>query len=86
MDASLARFLARHAVTEREAVEKDVAELRRLGPEETWRIIDSVCLSAADILSARPDRIAVLEERTPPHPSYASVIQRLHAGYRNTRA
>jgi hypothetical protein len=86
MDAALARFLARHAVPEREAVEKDVSELRGLGPEASWRVIDSVCLSAADVLSMRPDRAAALSEREPPHPSYAAVISRLHAGYRNTRA
>ena len=86
MDASLARFIARHAVPEREAVEKDVAELRGLGPEATWRVIDSVCLSAADVLSMRPDRVAALSERDDPHPSYAATIARLHRNYRNERA
>jgi hypothetical protein len=86
MDAALAKFLARHAVTEREAVEKDVAELRALGPEASWRVIDSVCLSVADVLSMRPDRAAVLSESEPPHPSYAAVMSRLRAGYQNRRA
>jgi len=86
VDAALSRFLARHSLNERESVEKDVAELRHLGPEATWRIIDSVCRSAADILSMRPDRLAVLREVTPPHPSYAAVMSRLRAGYRNARA
>jgi len=85
MDPALARFLARHAVPEREAVEKDVSELRGLGAEASWRIIDSVCRSAADVLSMRPDRVAVLSERDPPHPSYAAVMRRLQARYRNTR-
>lgn len=85
MDAALARFLARHAVSEREAVDKDVSELRRLDAEASWRLIDSVCLSAADVLSMRPDRLAVLSERDPPHPSYVAVVSRLRAGYRNTR-
>lgn len=86
MDAAMARFLARHAVTEREAVERDVAELRNVRPEDSWRIIDSVCLSAADVLSMRSDRVSVLSERDPPHPSYPAAMERLRAGYRNPRA
>lgn len=85
MDATLARFLARHALSEREAVEKDVTELRGLGPADSWRLVDSVCLSAADTLSMRPDRAALLTEREPPHPSYEAVMRRLRAGYRNDR-
>lgn len=84
-DERLARFLARHAVSERDAVEKDVAELRNLSPEATWRLIDAVCKSAADILAMRPDRIEALQEKDPPHPSYESVMRRLRAGYRNRR-
>jgi hypothetical protein len=85
LDPALARFLARHATSAREAVERDVAELRALSPEETWRIIDSVCLSAADVLSMRPDRAAALDAQEPPHPSYEAVMRRLRAGYRNQR-
>ncbi len=86
MDPKLARFLARHAVSAREAVEQDVAELRGLSPEDSWRVVDSVCLSAADVLSMRPDRATVLSERDPPHPSYDAIMARLRAGYRNRRA
>lgn len=86
MDAALKRFLAQHAVSPREAVERDVAELRALTPEETWAIIDAVCLSAADVLSMRADRLAELDRRDPPHPSYEGVMRRLRAGYRNRRA
>jgi hypothetical protein len=82
MDERLAKFLKRYAVSEREAVEKDVAELRGLTPEQTWRIIDSVCLTAADLLSMRPDRLQILQEKDPPHPSYEAVMKRLRAGYR----
>lgn len=84
-DERLAKFLARHAVSEREAVLKDVADLKGVSPEASWRIIDSVCLSAADILSMRPDRIAVMLERDPPHPSFEAVMKRLRARYRNPR-
>lgn len=86
MDAALKKFLAQHATSPREAVERDVAELRTLTPEETWAIIDAVCLSAADVLSMRPDRAAELDRRDPPHPSYEAVMRRLRAGYRYSRA
>lgn len=86
MDAALKKFLDQHATSPREAVERDVAELRGLGPEDTWRIIDAVCLSAADVLSMRADRAAELDRRDPPHPSYEAVMRRLRAGYRNRRA
>ncbi len=86
MDAALEKFLARHAVSEREAVLKDVADLKGLSAEASWRIIDSVCLSAADVLSMRPDRVAALSEQDPPHPSYEAVMRRLRSGYRNRRA
>jgi hypothetical protein len=85
MKDRLAKFLARHAVSEREAVEKDVAGLVGLSQEESWRIIDSVCLSAADLLSTRPDRLSVLLDRDPPHPSFEAVMARLRARYRNPR-
>ncbi|MCW8140326.1 MAG: hypothetical protein KIT58_15610 [Planctomycetota bacterium] len=85
MDVALERFLARHATPEREAVARDVAELRGLGPEATWRIIDAVCRSAADVLSMRPDRRTVLSERDPPHPSYDEAMRRLRSTYRNPR-
>ncbi len=86
MDAALARFLARHAVSEREAVERDVAELRGLGPEATWAPIDAVCRSAADVLSMRPDRVDALGQRDPPHPSYDAVVRRLRAVAAGERA
>jgi len=84
-DERLAKFLDRFAVSEREAALKDVAELKSCGPEASWRVIDSVCLSAADILSMRADRVAVMLERDAPHPSFEGIMKRLRARYRNTR-
>ena len=81
-NAPLARFLARFAVSEREAVEKDVADLRRLSPEQTWPVVHAVLQATGWPLSAQPDPIAVALERDPPHPTFELVMKRLRAGYR----
>lgn len=85
-EPALARFLARHATSPRAAVERDVAELRALDPAASWRVVDAVCRSAADVLSMRPDRAALVSEREPPHPSFAEVVRRLARGYAYGRA
>ncbi len=85
-EPALVRFLARHATSPRAAVERDVAELRALDSAASWRVVDAVCRSAADVLSMRPDRAALVSEREPPHPSFAEVVRRLARGYAYGRA
>ena len=77
IDPKLAKFLARHAVSEEEAVEADVAAYRGKTPEECWRDVVSTARVAALALALQPRalRLAALDD--PPHPSYAEVMRRL---------
>lgn len=79
------RFVAKHSLPEREAVEADVAEYRGKSLEERGRDIESVCRDAAAILSSRPDRDRILMEDDPPHPSYFAIMERLRRQYRERR-
>lgn len=82
VDPRVLRFLARHAVGPREAVEQDVAEWRGVAPEATWPTLHALGRAAAQLLALQPDALQLAAERDPPHPSYADVVRRLGAGYR----
>lgn len=85
-DAKLVRFLERHAVSEREEVEADVAPHRGQSMLDSWRDVESVCRDAAFLLAAQPDRDRLLLERDPPHPSYPGIMRRLVAERRASKA
>jgi len=85
MRPDVARFLASHSRSPRDAVLEDVAPYRGMSLEEKGRAVEAVCRSAAAILTARPDRDAVIALRDPPHPSYAVIMARLRVPWRSAR-
>jgi hypothetical protein len=84
-DERLQRFLARHAVSEREAVLDDVRNYLGMSPEATWPSIRAVLALSQWQRASQPERAALSLDRDPPHPSYEAVIARLSAGYENRR-
>lgn len=61
-------------------VEADVAEYRGSTLAERWRACEVVCSSLAMLAHWPAERRArYLEEREPPHPSYAGIMARLRA-------
>jgi len=81
VDPRVLRFLARHAVSPREAVERDVAPWRGVTAEATWPTLHALGRTAATMLALQPeaDRVALVLECDPPHPSYSALIRRLRA-------
>ena len=80
IDPRVQRFLEIHSVSEREAVEADVADHRHQTPAERWEVL--VTLSQTlDWWRSRPpeERERMLDLRDPPHPSYREIIQRLRS-------
>ena len=82
----LARFLARHAVSEREAVQADVAPHLKQSLEDSLRDVDLLSRDALFQLSLQPDPLAVAAERDEPHPTYRAVMARLREEYRRAKA
>ena len=77
--ARVERFLLRHALSLKEAVEADVEPYRGLSLEASWRDVEAVCRDAAFMIAALPDRNEVVQQRDPPHPSFRKIMDRLIA-------
>ena len=78
IDPKLAKFLARHAVSEEEAVEADVSRHRGQSPAESWADAEGCCRAAMLMVRAGGhalERLAL--ERDEPHPSYWPTLRRL---------
>lgn len=82
LDPRLARFLARHAVSEAEAVEADVAPHRGKSTAALWAETAMLARDAVWLLSRQHDLRRAALERDPPHPSYGEVIARLRRSRR----
>lgn len=82
MQAEVARFLASHTRSPRDAVLDDVVPYRGLSLDEKGRDVEAACRTTAAILAARPDRDAVMSLRDPPHPSYLVIVRRLRVPWR----
>ncbi|MGE0713758.1 MAG: hypothetical protein AB7N76_21715 [Planctomycetota bacterium] len=79
MDPQVARFIARHHRSVREAVEDDVAPHRGQSPAESWADLVAVCRAAAAALAANPERDRIVAAVDPPHPSLRGILARLRA-------
>ncbi|MGE0711219.1 MAG: hypothetical protein AB7N76_28850 [Planctomycetota bacterium] len=75
----MARFLARHALPEREAVAADVAPYLDMDLDERFRHLAAACRAAASALAAmsEEDRARALAARQAPHPSWPALRRRL---------
>lgn len=83
IDPRLAKFLARHAVSEEEAVEADVARHRGQSPADSWADGEGCCRASMLMVAAGEadlERLAL--ERDEPPPSYWLALRRLMASRR----
>jgi hypothetical protein len=58
-------------------LEEEVAEARRLTPEERLRVVAAVCRDALVLLNMNPHRDRVLDTRDPVPPSTEAALRRL---------
>jgi hypothetical protein len=56
---------------------EDEVELRGVGAEERYRLLEEACALAFAILAARPDRQAVLDYQDPLPPESVALLERL---------
>ena len=80
IDPKVKRFLEIHSVSEREAVEADVAEHRDQTPAERWKVLVTLSQSLRWWASrSELERERMLEQRDPPHPTYPDIVRRLRS-------
>lgn len=81
MDERTRRYVERldqaRARPRAEQLEDDVGPYRGLSPSERARTVESVCRSAWQILTARPDFRRAVSYRDPPASDFADLWQRL---------
>jgi hypothetical protein len=85
IDPRLARFLATHAVSPREAVKADVDPHRDEDPAESWTAVEGLCRDAMFLLRVGGHLPGSMIEREEPHPTYATAMARLMAERRTRR-
>lgn len=73
----VARLDALRARSRAEQIEDDVAAYRQMTDAQRPAAISAALALAWSILSARPDKEAVLAQVAPPAPDYASIMRRL---------
>ncbi len=80
IDPKVKRFLEIHSVSEREAVEADVAEHRDQTPAERWQVLVTLSRSLGWWASrSEAERGRMLDQRDPPHPTYVDIVRRLRS-------
>ncbi len=77
--------LDRARATLRDEVEPDVAPVRHLSLTERGEWVARACASARAILTARPDRAAILARREPPAPDFEAWWSALMQRWRQSR-
>jgi len=80
IDPRVQRFLEIHSVSERDAVEADVADHRDQTPAERWQVLVTLCRTLS-WWQSRPqeERERMLDSRDLPHPSYLEIVRRLRS-------